>query len=485
MTACGDASKSSLGSYESDNETASDENSKQSFLDFNRDMTIENPVMYDKDGLKITAKSLEFVEKSQSTQNPVREGYFAKWEDSVDHIRLVITIENSMGKDLEGPIALIINGITIPNDCFYAKIPDSLHSPTVSNVKTEANVEYIIPYANLIFLGINEISDIQTLWYYGKSGPMGFSYQGDTGLVQVKTTNYKSPDYSTNRYQKNIADFADAADFNILSYSNNPYTLEKGIKILSTTLTETGEKGVNPISKQEEWITEFWIELENTSEIKYEIFTTGIFIVNNQSEVVDVDHYISSCCDAIIYPGEKTVIKRTVFTKDRMFKGASIDLVGEAVNHYADDPENFFSSTIIVDVPNTTDSEYEFKGKEVYNKSGVKVLAKYYEFPGLYGDVLLFVKSENPTKSPLKATSMLVNGKANQWGYQPNIMEILFVSGNKTYMAGRVSETLREQVLNNIKFSGTVNGDAFTANFSKEDEKYKFNSLHFAFIVQE
>jgi len=503
ISGCNNASQSSSESYESTKETVADEKPKQSFLDFNKEMNIENPVTYDKNGLKFTAVSLEYLEDGGTpvpmSENRLRESYMDNFGGIDGYVEFCVKIENSSGKDLYQSDIFVINGITIPCELYNGGVGGAVGAITFStdsNVKSNSHeITYSIRYADLIFLGIHEISDIQILWYYGKNGPMGFHIEGTTGFMKTKVTNSNTHDDNTNYYQKNLADFAAAAELKIVDYSNTPYTFENGIKVLSTTLIDTGAKtSESDRHKYDygEWITDVWLELENTSKETWEI-EPNTKILNDQSELVfEGVRYIAPLR---IGPGKKTVLKLRFAVEDRTYKGILLRLNQKRIQHSAydgyTDPTNDFYSSILIGLPNTADSEYKFKGTEIYNKNGIEVSAKPVidvEFRDV--DVYFFIKSDKLSKHPLEITSFSINGKTSRYTDSVDVEETLFVYGNKSYVIVQVCDSLLASDIVPVKSTtvkGTINGDQFTAEFTNKDAIYRKDGMLFplSFLAQE
>ncbi|MBQ7033553.1 MAG: hypothetical protein IJN25_07850 [Clostridia bacterium] len=160
---------------------------------FDTGATIERTVLYDENGIKITANELTYSSFSAE---------------------LSVTMENNSEKDL----TIMYGTSSCPNAVNGCMISDGyLHCEvTAGQTKTE---EVSFSFISLNTYGITSIADIE----------VGFDISNDemdslyTGTVKIKTSASNTYDYSENRYQKIIKNgaFANEFDCKVNYFSEN------------------------------------------------------------------------------------------------------------------------------------------------------------------------------------------------------------------------------------------------------------------------
>ena len=177
---------------------------QQSLGEFRTDATLEETVMLDEGGVKITATGL------------IYSSYAAE---------LDLTIENNSGKDLSfisGSMGYSCNSVN------GFMVDDGYLNCDVANGK-KANGTIKFSYDSLMLYGIDEIADLE----------IGFDMSDDnynhtySGPIQLKTSAYETHDYSTDHYQETITSGAAMSTYGyeVLRFSQDPLYDRNGVKL--------------------------------------------------------------------------------------------------------------------------------------------------------------------------------------------------------------------------------------------------------------
>lgn len=303
---------------------------------FNKNAFLDETVMVDEGGVKITATGLNYTNYA---------------------VELELTIENNSGKDLSfisGSIGYSCNSIN------GYMVNDGYLNCDVTNGK-KINDTISFRYADLMLYGINEIADME----------IGFDISDDdynhtySGPRQVKTSAFNTHDYSKDYYQKAIT--SDTAmntyNYDIPQFSQDTLYDVNGIKLLSSGVM---------ISQDNR--TTLLLELENTtSDMVYvsisDIVINGLVVCSSRwsSDAINpgkrgiVNVEISDVLDSEYWSiyGIKEVGSITLSLSQRNSDGIEI----------AD------KTSIKIIVPDAK-AEYDTTGDEVYNNGGLRIVAK-------------------------------------------------------------------------------------------------------------
>ena len=237
LAACSDPTTPNTPAEESPGKNSSSDNSNsgdqltqadETLGLFNVDATLEETVMVDEGGVKITATGLTYTDYS---------------------VDLDLTIENNSGKTLSfvsGSLGYSCNSIN------GYMVNDGYLNCDVSDGK-KANDSISFNYDTLMLYGIDEIADME----------IGFSMTDDeyntiySGPRQLKTSAYDTHDYSTDHYQETITSRAAMSTYGyeMACFSNDALYDENGVKLLSSGIIKNGDGE-----------TALLLELENTTD---------------------------------------------------------------------------------------------------------------------------------------------------------------------------------------------------------------------------
>ena len=199
------ASAGDAASSTSDGNAA--EQSEATLEPFNRNAALDETVLVDEGGIKITATGLTYTDYS---------------------VELALTIENNSGKDLSfvsGSLGYSCNSIN------GYMIDDGYLNCDVSNGK-KANEVIEFGYDALMPYGINEIADLE----------IGFTITDDdynstyTGPRALRTSAADAHDYGTDHYQQTIASSAamNTYGYEVVYFGQDAVYEQNGVKLLSS-----------------------------------------------------------------------------------------------------------------------------------------------------------------------------------------------------------------------------------------------------------
>lgn len=343
---------------------------------FNKNATIEETVMVDEGGMKITATGLNYDNYS---------------------VELELTIENNTDKNLSfhsGSVGYSCNSIN-----GYMISGGYLNCDVVAGKKANDSIKF--NYDELMLYGINEIADIE----------IGFSVSDDhykntyTGPRQVKTSAFDSHDYNINHYQKTIASrmAMNTYQYDMKYFSQDTLYDSSGVKIVSSgvLVKEDGDSAL-------------LLELENTT-------NNIVYVSTSDIAFNGLMVYGSTWSSDAINPGKRGIIDvdlSSVFDRD-YWNVYGIDEIGSISLALS---QRDFEGTelaekgfIKIAIPNAKGT-YDLSGKEIYNSSGLRIMEKsILEDPSEFNsDVHVFLLAENKSGKTLEISdvyrSVSVNG---------------------------------------------------------------------------
>lgn len=348
MTACKNAETTSVSS--SDKETASEstavkepeseitttpEAEYDSEMEFLKDATIEETVLYEENGIKITATGLTYNNSSAE---------------------LDISIENGADENLNfvsgsaGYSCNSVNGYMI--DSGYVNCD-------VAAGKT-ANESITIGYDELLLYGINELADIE----------IGFEISDDnydsfyTGPKQILTSAAETYEYKDDGYRTAIRSDALMSKYNykVLSFDDEVISEQDGVDVLSAGFIE--QKGGN---------TALFLEVKNTGDQDVDVEIENIYVngLGVCSPTWSSDE---------IYAGKTRVIPIQLdnIMDKNIYEAYGINEFGEVSFDFSiknTDGNDIGTRTITINNSNAT-AGFDNSGHEVYNANDIRIIMK-------------------------------------------------------------------------------------------------------------
>lgn len=375
LVACGNTNESNstdtptstptADSETSGNETPTDDESHIDFepREFKKTATIEETVLVDESGVKITAKELTY------------SNYAAE---------LILVIENNSDKDL----SFIANSVGYScNSINGYMIPEGYLNCDVSAGK-KANDTISIGYDTLMLYGIYEIADIE----------IGFDISDDdynhtyTSPRTIQTTAVDSYNYETPYYRENIASKESQAeyDYSVPYFSADAVYEESGLVIASQAVME---------NKDGESI--LLLEVVNTTDEIVGVSTTNIDI--NGLRVCDSTWSYDS-----INPGKTAIVDIDLSSvlEPEYWEIYGIAEVGNVALKISfkdgDSNEVANPAHISIDIPGA-ESTFSMEGTEIYNDNGIRIVSKgVFADPSEYSDDLhILLVAENTSGKTL------------------------------------------------------------------------------------
>lgn len=375
LVACGNTNESSstdtptstptADSETSGNETPTDDESHTDFepREFKKTATIEETVLVDESGVKITAKELTY------------SNYAAE---------LTLVIENNSDKDL----SFIANSVGYScNSINGYMVPEGYLNCDVAAGK-KANDTISIGYDTLMLYGIYEVGDIE----------IGFDISDDdynhtyTGPRTIQTTAVDSYNYETPYYRENIASKESQAeyDYSVPYFSADAVYEESGLVIASQAVME---------NKDGESI--LLLEVVNTTDEIVGVSTTNIDI--NGLRVCDSTWSYDS-----INPGKTAIVDIDLSSvlEPEYWEIYGIAEVGNVALKISfkdgDSNEVANPAHISIDIPGA-ESTFSMEGTEIYNDNGIRIVSKgVFADPSEYSDDLhILLVAENTSGKTL------------------------------------------------------------------------------------
>lgn len=350
---------------------------------FNSGASITETVMYEENGVKITATGLDYSDYS---------------------VELKLTIENNSVKDLSiisGSAGYSCNSI---NGCMIDG--GYLNCGVAAGKKANDSIEF--SYDSLMLYGINEIADME-IGFDISDAEYNHTYSGPK---QITTTAYDGYDYSKNHYQDTITSAAamNTYGYEMVHFSREPLYDVNGIKLLSSGMM-TNRNG-DPV---------LLLELENTTSNMVNLSTTDITI--NGLVVCS-----STWSNDSINAGKRCVVGvnlSSVFDAE-YWEVYGIDEIRSIklslIQRDEDGTALTDAAAIEVIIPGTTGG-YSTEGTEVYSSNGLRIVAKtILEDPSEYsGDMYVLLLTENNSGATVTIQdvydSLSVNGYMTDYSY--------------------------------------------------------------------
>lgn len=332
-------------------------------LEFKKTATIEETVLVDESGVKITAKELTY-------------GNYAA--------ELTLVIENNSDKDL----SFIANSIGYSCNSIngYMVSEGYLNCDVAAGKK--ANDTISIGYDTLMLYGIYEIADIE----------IGFDISDDdynhtyTGPRTIQTTAEENYDYDTPCYRESIASKESQAqyDYSVPYFSSDVAYEENGLIIASQAVMEN-EDGESILL----------LEVVNATDEIVGVSTTNIDI--NGLRVCDSTWSYDS-----INPGKTAIvdIDLSAVLEPEYWEIYGIAEVGNVALKVSfkdgDSNEVATPAHISIDIPGA-ESIFSTEGTEIYNGNGIRIVAKgVFADPSEYSDDLhILLVAENTSGKTL------------------------------------------------------------------------------------
>lgn len=345
-------------------------------LVFSRDGTIEQTVLWDQDGVRITAEELTYGENSAE---------------------LALLIENSSAKDVSvisgslGYSCNSVNGI-MADDCY-------LNCSVAAGKK--ANDSITFDYRSLMVYGIDEIADLELGFDIGSGTAADDLY---TGPIPLQTSLAAAHDYSTDVYQTAIASAAamQAYGYALPVFEQKEVYAQNGVRVISEGLTERTDgscalllEAVNEsqqqvvLSTQDITVNGLLLSAGTWSSRWVNPGKTGVLYVQ-LTDVLDESHW-DACGIGTIGTAGLTLVQRS----------ADFDTVGEP-------------APITLAVPGVQPA-FDRTGTELYNANGLRIVSKgiLAHNPDLSGDVDVLLLAENTSGGTLSVSDVYGSAAVN------------------------------------------------------------------------
>lgn len=343
---------------------------------FDKTASIEETVMYEGDGLKITATGLTFSNYS---------------------VDLELLVENSSSKNLSVVSGSLSSSCNAVNG--YMIEAGYLNCDVAAGKSTNASVSF--GYEALMLYGINEVADIE----------VGFDISDEeynhvyTGPCQVLTSSHDAHDYTVDTYPQTITSQAamNTFGYEMTCFSEDSLYEQNGVKLLSSGImvNQNGEALL-------------LLELENTTDQQVYLTTSSIALNGLLA-------YSSDWSNNAINPGTRGFISVNTASvlAPAYWEALGIRDLGSislAVTQKNSDGDVIAdAATVEVAVPDAA-AEYDAAGQEVYSNNGFRLVAKtVLEDPDDYSCGLhVLLLAENNSGSTLKIdddiNSLSING---------------------------------------------------------------------------
>ena len=350
---------------------------------FNVNVTLDDTVLVDEDGVKITATGL------------------AHTAYSVD---LELTIENNSGKDLSfvsGSLGYSCNSVN------GYMVDDGYLNCNVGNGK-KANDIISFSYDTLMLYGIDEIADLE-IGISMTDGNYNTTYLGPR---QLKTSAFETHDYGTDHYQETISSKAavNTYGYEIGYFSQDALYNQNGVKLLSSSIITNRDGGMALL-----------LELENTSDNMVYLSTSDIAI---NGLVVNSSIWSSDA----INPGKRCIVDVDLSAVLApaycgIYGISQVGTVSLSLGQCNADGIVLAVETPIEIVVPDVNASFDETGTEVYNSNGLKIVLKSLaEDPSDYSsDLSVLLLAENNSGKTLTIKdaydSLSVNGFMTDYSY--------------------------------------------------------------------
>lgn len=360
--------------------------------EFSTNATIEETVLYDENDVRITATELTY------------NSYAAE---------LGVVIENNSDKDL----SFIANSVGYScNSVNGYMIPDGYLNCDVAPGK-KANDQITLSLDQLMLYGIYEIADLE----------VGFDISDDdynhvyTGPCKILTSAADGYDYETDHYSQNIASEVCQQSYEYsVSYFSTDVTYESnGLCVASQCLM---------VNQDDENI--LLLEVVNNSEKMASVTTTDIAI---NGLVVCT----STWSQDTVNPGKTCIVDVNLSSvlEPEYCEVYGISEISTAALKLAfkdsDSKEIADAAQLSIAVPDAI-ATFSMDGTEVYNKDGVRIVAKgVYEDPSEYSDDLhVLMLAENTSGKIVKLTDVYNSLSVNDFMTSSSMNTTMLESGS-------------------------------------------------------
>lgn len=352
--------------------------------EFSKDAAIDETVLYDENGIKITATDL--IYNSSSAE-------------------LKLTIENGTDKNL----SFVSNSANSVNGYM---IDDGYVSCDVSAGKT-ANESVKIGYDELLLYGINELADIE-ISFKISDDDYNSTY---TGARQILTSAAEDYEYKDDGYRTAIRsdELMNKYNYKILCFDDEAISGQDGLEVLSAGLIEQKDKE-----------TALFLEVKNTSDQAVYAATKDIYI--NGLEVCG-----STWSSDMINAGKTRIITVELdnIMDKNIYEAYGINEFGEIslALGLKDTDGNDIGTPVNLTVSNpNVKAEFDGSGQEVYNANNIRIIMKkIVEDEADYSDninVLFIVENNNDYEVSVDysyGTLSINNIMTDALGYSANV----------------------------------------------------------------
>ena len=343
LAACSDPATPNTPAEESPGKNSSSDNSGDQLTQvdetlglFNVDATLEETVMVDEGGVKITATGLTYTDYS---------------------VDLDLTIENNSGKTLSfvsGSLGYSCNSIN------GYMVNDGYLNCDVSDGK-KANDSISFNYDTLMLYGIDEIADME----------IGFSMTDEeyntiySGPRQLKTSAYDTHNYSADHYQETITSRAAMSTYGyeMACFSNDALYDENGVKLLSSGIMKNGDGE-----------TVLLLELENTTDSMVYLSASDIgingLVVNSSIWSNDAVNSGKRCIVEVLL---SSVFDPAYWS---VYGITDIGSVSLSLGQRNEDGLEIATEIPVEIVIPGVSAEFDTTGTEVYNDNGLRIVTK-------------------------------------------------------------------------------------------------------------
>ena len=366
-----------------DNPSPQPEHTDETLGAFSNRATLEETVLVDENGIKITATGLNYTNYS---------------------VELELTIENNSDKDLSfisrsmGYSCNSVNG--------YMVSDGYLNCDVAAGKKANDSISF--DYDGLMLYGINEIADME----------IGFDISDDdynhtySGPRPLKTSAFESHDYSVDYYGTAITSQAtmNTYGYEITHFSQDTLYDEGGIKLMSSgVMTNRGGDTI------------LLLELLNTTD-------NIVYMTTSNISINGLAIYSSTWSSDAINPGKHVIIDinlTSVLDTEywNIYGIREVSAVSLSLSQKSQDYNIITDPSVIEVVVPGTECSFDSTGTEIYSNNGLRIIAKtILEDPSEYSsDMYVLLLAENNSGTTLTIDdvydSLSVNGFMTDYSY--------------------------------------------------------------------
>lgn len=331
LAACGSGADQSIGTEQTQEDETAEPNAAGGLPEFSKSATIEETVLLDQEGLRITAKGLSY------------SSYAAEIE---------LLIENDSEEDYEIISESIGYSCNAVNDCM---VTDGYMSSEVkAGMKAKETISF--SYDEMLLSGITEIGSIEL--GFDVSGSGGTEYK--TGPLMLTT----SAGESASSYKEIITNSALQKKYGIKLESFMDETLydEQGIRAISAGLIENSQGEHNVL-------------LELVNETGNEVYAVITEVGINGLKV-----YSGIWSSDMINPGKRSVVdlELSKIVPDAALESCGIDRIGSVQLKMELTDENGVETapTAELNIPLIDEKDsFEKTGTEIYNANDIRIVS--------------------------------------------------------------------------------------------------------------